>query len=68
MINAADGQPFDTPQNKTISSIVMEILNDPNSHLYADANCTTEYTTEEQLKALDDGTSLYLKFITPENN
>ena len=68
MINATDGQPFDTPQNKTISSIVMEILNDPNSHLYADANCTTEYTTENQIKALDEGTSLYFKFITPENN
>ena len=68
IINAFDGQPFGNPQNKTINSIVMEILNDPNSHLYADADCTTEYTTENQIKALDDGTSLYFKFITPENN
>ena len=68
MINAADGEPSDTPQNKTISSIVMEILNDPNSHIYADVACTTEYTTEEQIKALDEGTSLYWKFDAPDNN
>ncbi len=68
IINASDGQPFGNPQNKTISSIVMEILNDPNSHIYADVACTTEYTTEEQLKALADGTSLYQKFVEPETN
>ena len=68
MINAFDGKPFDTPQNMTISSIVMQILNDSNSHLYADAACTTEYTTAAQIKALDDGTSLYWKMVMPSNN
>ena len=68
MINAFDGKPFDTPQNKTISSIVMEILNDPNSHIYADVACTTEYTTAAEIKALSDSTSLYQKFVEPETN
>ena len=68
MINAFDGKPSDTPQNKTVSSIVMEILNDSNSHLYADAACTTEYTTEEQLKALNEGTTLYQKTVVSETN
>lgn len=68
MINAFDGKPFDTPQSKTINNIVMEILNDPNSHLYADADCKTEYTTEDQIKALEEGTSLYQKTVVPETN
>ncbi len=68
MINAFDGKPSDTPDTRAINDVIDQGIIDPNTHVYADAACTTEYTTAAQIKALDDGTSLYWKFDAPDNN
>ena len=68
MINAFDGKPSDTPDTRAINDVIDQGIIDPNTHVYADASCTTEYTTAAQIKALADGTSLYWKFVAPENN
>ena len=67
MINAADGQPFDTPDNRSINDVINQGIIDPNTHIYADAACTTEYTSGTQIKALADGTELYWKFVSQSN-
>ena len=63
-----NGEVADTPNNQAINDVISQAIIDPNTHVYADAACTTEYTTEAQIKALDDGTSLYWKMVMPSNN
>ena len=67
MINT-DGTVSDTPDNRAINDVIAQAIIDPNTHVYADAACAKEYTTAAQIKALDDGTSLYWKMVMPSNN
>ena len=66
MINT-DGTVYDTPDNRSINDVINQGIIDPNTHIYADAACTTEYTSGTQIKALADGTELYWKFVSQSN-
>ena len=63
-----NGEVADTPNNQAINDVISQAIIDPNTHVYADAACAKEYTTAAQIKALDDGTSLYWKMVMPSNN
>lgn len=66
IINGYDGEPG-LPENQSISMIMQTISCDPYAHLYADPECTIEYTSESQIKDLAEDTLLYEKWIFPDN-
>ncbi len=62
-----NGEVPDTPEDRAINIVLLEVNNDPSTHYYADADCKVEYTSGSQIKALEEGTELYLKFDSQNN-